>query len=117
TLKHEVYTVQDIPFHIWIQGDCQPDFVRIIKEFTAFTIEQLELFGDFPVSDYHFLFQILPYKHYHGVEHGNSTVITLGPSEILMAPLLYKELLGVSSHELFHTWNIKKIRPKEMLPY
>jgi predicted metalloprotease with PDZ domain len=30
---------------------------------------------------------------------------------------LYDELLGVSSHELFHTWNVKNIRPKEMLPY
>jgi predicted metalloprotease with PDZ domain len=25
--------------------------------------------------------------------------------------------LGVSSHELFHAWNIIRIRPKEMLPY
>ena len=26
----------------------------------------------------------------------------------------YKELLGVCSHELYHTWNIKAIRPVEM---
>jgi predicted metalloprotease with PDZ domain len=30
---------------------------------------------------------------------------------------IYDELLGVSCHELFHHWNIKTIRPKEMLPY
>src|SRR5690554_7327498 len=30
---------------------------------------------------------------------------------------LYKELLGVSSHELYHTWNVKSIRPEEMVPY
>jgi predicted metalloprotease with PDZ domain len=30
---------------------------------------------------------------------------------------LYKELLGVSCHELFHAWNIKSIRPAEMQPY
>ena len=29
----------------------------------------------------------------------------------------YEDLLGVCSHELYHTWNIKAIRPKEMLPY
>nr|WP_278251897.1 hypothetical protein [Sabulibacter ruber] len=34
-----------------------------------------------------------------------------------MSPEPYKELLGVSCHELFHTWNIKQIRPKEMQPY
>src|SRR6476469_7455228 len=61
--------------------------------------------------------QILPFKHYHGVEHNNSTVIVLGPAAQLMTEALYKELLGVSCHELFHTWNIKQIRPAEMLPY
>ena len=30
---------------------------------------------------------------------------------------MYKELLGVSSHELYHTWNVKAIRPVEMFPY
>ena len=30
---------------------------------------------------------------------------------------LYKELLGVCSHELYHTWNVKSIRPLDMFPY
>ncbi|WP_181307756.1 M61 family metallopeptidase [Rufibacter sp. XAAS-G3-1] len=117
TLQHEVYEEQGIPFHVWFQGDGAPDWKQILPHFRAFTQEQLALFGSFPVQDYHFLNIILPYTHYHGVEHLNSTVITLGPSERLMEPALYKELLGVSCHELFHTWNIKQIRPKEMLPY
>ncbi|WP_018479863.1 M61 family metallopeptidase [Pontibacter roseus] len=117
TLQQETYTVAGIPFHIWIQGDCRPDWERIKKDFEAFTQEQLEVFGDFPVADYHYLNEILPYRFYHGVEHSNSTVITLGQGELLMTPALYKEFLGVSSHELFHTWNVKQIRPKEMLPY
>ncbi|MBO3270294.1 M61 family metallopeptidase [Hymenobacter defluvii] len=118
TLLQRTYEVQGIPFHIWIQGACVPDWPQIIKAFGAFTEENLAVFGgDFPVSDYHFLNQILPYKHYHGVEHHNSTVITLGPAELLMTPSLYKELLGVSCHELFHTWNVKSIRPAEMQPY
>ena len=29
----------------------------------------------------------------------------------------YEDLLGVCSHELYHTWNIKAIRPEEMYPY
>ncbi|WP_245869427.1 M61 family metallopeptidase [Pontibacter ramchanderi] len=117
SLKKETYTVAGIPFHIWIQGDCRPGWEQIKKDFEAFTKEQLEVFGDFPVADYHYLNQILPYRTYHGVEHVNSTVITLGPGELLMTPPLYKEFLGVSSHELFHAWNVKQIRPKEMLPY
>jgi predicted metalloprotease with PDZ domain len=117
TLQHHEYQAQDIPFHIWVQGECTPNWPRLLKDFTAFTEEQLSLFGGFPVADYHFLNQILPYPHYHGVEHTNSTVITLGPAPLLMTEGLYKEFLGVSSHELFHTWNIKSIRPAELLPY
>ncbi|AIZ63087.1 peptidase M61 [Hymenobacter sp. DG25B] len=117
TLAQHTYQAQGIPFYVWIQGECTPDWARILQDFAAFTEEQLTLFGGFPVSDYHFLNQILPYKHYHGVEHGNSTVITLGPAELLMTEVLYKEFLGVSCHELFHTWNIKSIRPAEMQPY
>ncbi|QHL87722.1 M61 family peptidase [Nibribacter ruber] len=116
-LQRQTYQEQGIPFHVWFYGDCQPDWEQILPQFQAFTKEQLALFETFPVPDYHFINIILPYQHYHGVEHLNSTVITLGPSEALMSPALYKELLGVSCHELFHTWNIKQIRPKEMLPY
>jgi predicted metalloprotease with PDZ domain len=117
SLQHREYQVEGIPFYVWVQGECVPDWSRIVRDFTAFSAEQVALFGGFPVADYHFLNQILPYKHYHGVEHTNSTVITLGPAELLMTEGLYKEFLGVSCHELFHTWNIKSIRPAEMLPY
>ncbi len=117
TLQHAVFEEQGIPFHVWFQGDGKPDWEQIIPDFRAFTQEQLALFGSFPVKDYHFINILLPYAHYHGVEHTNSTVITLGPAEQLMTPALYKELLGVSCHELFHTWNIKQIRPQELLPY
>lgn len=117
SLKRETFEVSGYTFHIWFQGDCQPDWAKIKQDFIGFTEEQLEVYGDFPVQEYHYLNQILPYRYYHGVEHSHSTVITLGPGELLMSPALYKEFVGVSSHELFHTWNIKKIRPAEMLPY
>jgi predicted metalloprotease with PDZ domain len=117
TLQYRNYEVEGIPFYIWIQGECPVDWPRLVADFRAFSQEQLTLFGGFPASDYHFLNQILPYKHYHGVEHLNSTVIVLGPAELLMTEGLYKELLGVSCHELFHAWNIKSIRPLEMQPY
>ena len=117
TLQYRNYEVETLPFYIWIQGECPVDWARLVADFRAFSAEQLALFGSFPAQDYHFLNQILPYKHYHGVEHLNSTVITLGPAELLMTEGLYKELLGVSCLELFHAWNIKSIRPAEMQPY
>jgi predicted metalloprotease with PDZ domain len=58
---------------------------------------------------------LLPTPFYHGVEHHNSTMLVLGPDT--HEDEIYHDLLGVSSHELFHAWNIIRIRPIEMLPY
>jgi predicted metalloprotease with PDZ domain len=116
SLQYNQYEVNGTIFHIWLNGEVKPDWKRLIKDFKAFTAKQMEKFMEFPVSEFHFLIQILPYKAYHGVEHQRSTVITLGPSyEVFQS--LYKELLGVSSHELYHTWNVKAIRPSDMFPY
>lgn len=116
SLKTLTYKIDNTPFYLCFQGECKLDEEKIIRDFKAFTRKQLEVFGSFPFSSYHFLFQITPYKSYHGVEHLNSTVIALGPSYDLMKEL-YTEFLGVSSHELYHAWNVKSIRPMEMQPY
>jgi len=117
SLKHNKYEVGGVKFHIWFQGESKPDWGKIIPDFEAFTQKQMLMMGGFPVDEYHFLFQILTTHFYHGVEHLKSTVIALGPSYDLMKPVLYPELLGISSHELYHSWNIKAIRPAEMQPY
>ena len=111
------YTVKDYNFHLWINGDWHPEPERILPAFKAFTEAQIDTMEGFPCPEYHFMFQILPYRFYHGVEHFNSTVIVLGPSENMDELATMEDLLGVSSHELFHTWNVIRIRPKEMLPY
>ena len=115
-LQCETYTSNDIKFYVWFCGEVKPDWERLLKDFQAFTDAQIKKFTEFPVKEYHFLNQILPYRAYHGVEHQKSTVISLGPSYDVFGEL-YKELLGVSSHELYHTWNVKAIRPIEMYPY
>lgn len=115
-LLHDTYKIGSTVFHLWFNGVTIPDWDRLKKDFKAFTRIQIKNFGSFPVEEYHFLFHILPFKAYHGVEHCKSTVICLGPSYDVYGSL-YKELLGVSSHELYHTWNVKNIRPIQMLPY
>lgn len=115
-LKYNQYESKGTVFHVWFSGEVKPDWPRLIKDFKAFTDKQIEKFNEFPCSDYHYLIHILPHKAYHGVEHCKSTVISLGPSYDVFKSL-YKELLGVSSHELYHTWNVKAIRPIEMQPY
>ena len=115
-LQSKTYKIEGTIFYIWFNGLVKPNWEKLINDFEQFTKTQIEKYKKFPVDEYHFLFQILPYKTYHGVEHCKSTVITLGPSYAVFEEL-YTELLGVSSHELYHTWNVKSIRPKKWMPY
>lgn len=112
----ENINVSGINFKIVFQGLKKPNWKKLKKDFLAFIISQINHFGSFPVKEYYFFFQITPYRSYHGVEHTTNTVILLGPESDIDTKH-YNDLLGVSSHELYHTWNIKSIRPKEMLPY
>lgn len=116
-IKSDKYTVNGIDFHLHFNGECQPDFAKIKKDFEAFTKKLIEFWGDFPYNEYHFLFQILPTKFYHGVEHKKNTVVAIGPGYAINTGPTYEDVLGVSCHELFHTWNVKTIRPAEMMPY
>ena len=67
----------------------------------------------------------IPYRHYAflvigpgggGLEHSNSTVLTLNPSG-LNDPAGYKRWLRFVAHEFFHLYNVKRIRPIALGPF
>lgn len=116
TLKHRSYTSHGIKFNVWLQGPCEVEWNKLLKDMERFSDAQIRLFGSTPFQEYHFLCQIMPNKAYHGVEHLNSTVLMIGPGADLMDDQ-YDEFMGLASHELFHAWNVKTIRPIEMMPY
>jgi len=115
-LKHWQFCIEEVDFHLWFMGKHKLNKAETLKHFAAFAREQIETMGSFPESDYHFLYQFPAKSIYHGVEHANSTVIALGPG-LRIRQDRYTDFLGVSSHELFHAWNILKIRPQSLLPY
>lgn len=116
-LQHKKYALGAHNFHIWIHGESKPEWARILNDFKAFTQVQLNMMKQFPVKDYHFMILLLPYPFYHGVEHTASTVLALGPGYKLMERNMYDDLMGVASHELFHTWNVKTLRPRDFAVY
>lgn len=112
---HKMY-VNAVEFYLHFQGVCKPNFAKLEEDFSKFIAHQMDVFGDLPVPAYHFLFQILPQSFHHGVEHQANTIIAMGPGYAQFTTG-YAEFLGISSHEFFHTWNIKAIRPAELHPY
>ncbi|MDG2152565.1 MAG: PDZ domain-containing protein [Crocinitomicaceae bacterium] len=115
-LVSKTYEVNGSNFIIWFNDLAGIDWDRLVKDFKKFTQKQIDDFGEFPNKEFHFLIHTPNYPLYHGVEHLKSTVIALGPKYDVFGKL-YSELLGVSSHELYHVWNVKSIRPYEMKPY
>lgn len=111
------YYSGDLPVHVWMNGEADFGSHEWLKDFQAFTDLQIRLFGGFPRTYYHFIFQFAPYFIRHGVEHENSTVIAMGPAQDFHKRMAYHSFLGISSHELFHAWNVKRIRPADMTPY
>ena len=56
----------------------------------------------------------LPYVSGDGMEHRDSTVITS------VRPLTREsagELIESVAHEFFHSWNVKRIRPRSLEPF
>lgn len=113
-LERIVFTVGEKPFVLAIHGDHQLDREKLISDVTKYTKAQCNVLSwdNFKAYEYQFLF--FPFKVYHGVEHMDGTTIILGPTSDAQ---FYENLMGVSSHELFHYWNIKRIRPKQLSPY
>lgn len=116
-LEHVSYICNEIPFHIWMKGDVLPEKEKLARDFQLFTQVHFDIFGDIPCKEYHFLFHFPSHFIRHGVEHHNSTVIAMGPATEFVSGSGYADLLAISCHELFHTWNVKSIRPIEMMPY
>jgi predicted metalloprotease with PDZ domain len=59
---------------------------------------------------------------YGGLEHKHSTVLQCKRSDLPSVLALqnvdgYTGLLGLISHEYFHTWNVKRLRPAEFASY
>lgn len=117
---HEIrWSAEGVNFVLWIHGAQFPEGDeggRILRDFQAFCCEQILTMGSFPADTFHFMLLALPFSFYHGVEHLRSTVLALGPHQHLWTGL-YKELMGVASHELFHAWNIKSFRPEVLQTY
>lgn len=75
--------------------------------------QEIAVFGEAPWENYTIM-QIVDssYGGASGLEHQSSHVDVLAPSYVgsEFQPSLY-------AHEIFHSWNVKRLRPSEMWPY
>ena len=80
---------------------------RIEENLTKICKYELKLMGGAPYEHYTFIFHVGRGSGGGGMEHANSTAIGIPSDEYLD---------GVSAHEFFHLWNVKRITPATLLP-
>jgi len=78
------------------------------------------------VAEHHRLWGVVPYPRYiffnllveagGGLEHDNSTVMMIS-RWYYRDREKYVRWLGLASHEFFHTWNVRRLRPKPLVEY
>jgi predicted metalloprotease with PDZ domain len=89
---------------------------RFVQDVQRVVREEGAVYGEFPEYEpgyYTFLADYLPYADGDGMEHRNSTVMT-SPSSIRGDR---QRLLDTVAHEFFHSWNVERIRPRELEPF
>jgi predicted metalloprotease with PDZ domain len=76
---------------------------------------QSAIFGGLPYDKYvaYYFFQPADSNASGALEHLNSYV-AFAPQGERATP---EQIIGTGSHEFFHLWNVKRIRPAEMWPY
>jgi predicted metalloprotease with PDZ domain len=97
--------------------DAQPVIDNFAKQVQKMVLEEKAVFGELPAYDYGeytFLDDVYPTNSGDGMEHRNSTCIVHPAAKVEGNEL---RLLSTYSHEYFHSWNVKRIRPKSLEPF
>lgn len=98
------------------------DVDRICSDLATICERQIEIFGHQPpFSEYLFLTMVVG-KGFGGLEHRNSTALVCSRKDLILPGKRlidndYRTFLSLCSHEYFHSWNIKTLKPKTFIPY
>ena len=111
---------------IAISGRHRGDLDRLARDLARVCQWQCDLFGGAPGSRAPFeryLFQVTAVgEGYGGLEHRTSTSLLCKRDELPLPGVTkvtadYCRFLGLASHEYFHSWNVKRIKPAAFVPY
>jgi predicted metalloprotease with PDZ domain len=125
------FQVQGTTYHVVVHDILgQKDFSKFVVDVQKFVETSVQMFQPAagsgeqaaPFKDYWFLFHIWPDTG-GGLEHLNSTQINYSADWDDTSPAgrlfgnRYQLKVYVASHEFFHAWNVKRLRPKPLGPF
>lgn len=116
------FNVENIPHEFVISGKHTTNLTRLQQDIEKICRTEIQMFGSAPFSNYVFM-TIATGSSYGGLEHPNSTSLITPRDDLpqLNEPeepsSAYQRFLGLCSHEYFHSWLVKYIRPENFAHY
>ena len=109
------FEVKGVPHEVSIFATKPVDEQTLVGDIKKIVEHTIPVFGEIPYSRYVFLVSFTD-QGSGGLEHLNSThciasyLMTEPPAE-------YRKMLSLFSHEFFHAWNVKRMRPVALGPF
>jgi predicted metalloprotease with PDZ domain len=122
TFTHAAFTAVGVPHELAISGRQRADVDRLVRDLKRVCEQHIRFFGKpAPMDRYLFLIMAVG-EGYGGLEHRASTALLCSRDDLPRAGApevteSYRTFLGLASHEYFHTWNVKRIKPAAFAPY
>ncbi|TNF86108.1 MAG: M61 family peptidase, partial [Gammaproteobacteria bacterium] len=111
-----------VPHDVVLTGRFECDGERLAADLKKICEQHIRFFGEPAPMDY-YLFQVMVVgEGYGGLEHRASTSLVASRASLPKPGQDkvdddYRDFLGLCSHEYFHTWNVKRIKPEVYRPY
>lgn len=120
------FTVESVPHSVAITGRvARLDGERLARDLARVCAAHARLFEPRtrrPPFDRYVFLTLAVDSGYGGLEHRNSTALLCQRDDLPHAGMAaateaYRRFLGLASHEYFHAWNVKRIKPSAFIPY
>jgi predicted metalloprotease with PDZ domain len=119
THREERFDVLGKPhrYTVWPAGVAvDADIRRLVDDTSTIVKQEAGLFGGtLPYDKYEMLLHLTS-RGRGGLEHAASAALVASPAAFATRDG-YLDLLSLVAHELFHAWNVKRIRPEGLAPY
>ncbi|MBL8286071.1 MAG: M61 family metallopeptidase [Acinetobacter johnsonii] len=116
------FEANGIPHEFVVSGKHAMNAARMQQDIEKICATEISMFGSAPFLNYTFM-TMATANSYGGLEHPNSTSL-ISPREDLPKANEpeepsedYQRFLGLCSHEYFHSWLVKFIRPENFVNY
>ena len=104
-----------VPHQVVVWGEPRPDAQRLATELRSICETEAAFFGGLPLERYLFLVYLTD-KGRGGLEHKASSTL-LFARQGFQTPKGWEDFLTLAAHEYFHLWNVKRIKPRALVPF